>query len=527
MTVKKHGVVVVSGQGADRQRGAFLAEVAGGVATTFEARGATVTRTFATLDGQASATLRASTSKARDDIHEYEFIEAFWDDAFPPPRAQAILWWFLRHARTQLRGTVRGWFSDPTNKGRGPHPSIDPDDTFFTGDPPIKINRAISVLLWIQLGSLWMLLAFAIVAAIPILLLLTLFRALAKIPILSLWGTWQRLTSWIFKLDPFLTEVMGDSKRYLDHGIWSASARQRVEQAAAKLIEDCDNETLTIVAHSAGCGVSLDALLSDRPIPNAIAERRKKDKENKKKPIKVLLVTLGSAINRYYLLSKDAKNGGVVFARRFAEEQIDQRLLGIDDAHAEADPEQFFWLDLYARLDPVPAGEVREEVLDSLGVPLRLVKRRGVINYDNPIDDHGGYFRNRELVLPQIIRAISGGSYPWLGRGQQIPEIGVTRRLNRLAAIQSFRLLMMVAGIAHIVALSVSSAWRATLTRLLDALNDGVAPIVESVPLLQAGWDGGDGDLALTVGRLLAIVAPIALLFVVQRWLRTLPFFAL
>jgi hypothetical protein len=85
----------------------------------------------------------------------------------------------------------------------------------------------------------------------------------------------------------------------------------------------------------------------------------------------------------------------------------------------------FFWLDIYSRLDPVPAGDLDQAIINQLGIPAEKIKRRRVVNIDNPITDHDCYFPNKDEVMPRIARAINGGKeYPWA-------EAGITEKKLR------------------------------------------------------------------------------------------------
>jgi hypothetical protein len=102
---------------------------------------------------------------------------------------------------------------------------------------------------------------------------------------------------------------------------------------------------------------------------------------------------------------------------------------------------KFFWLDIYARRDPVPAGDLDDDIIVQAEVdPEWQVKRRKVINTDNIMFDHTSYWANKDTVMPRIARAINSGTeYPW-------PEAGITpeklshrakyaTRLGRLAKL--------------------------------------------------------------------------------------------
>lgn len=502
---RTHGVVVVHGQGAGRQRAGFLSEVANGIADSLDEHGGTVSREFSLDDRPATATIVA---KAPDGtIHRYEFVEGFWDDAFPPPRPHAVFLWVFRNAWSQLAHTFEA-VKDVANSRRG---AEQPD-----ADPQVSIPWYVNLVYRVQLVALLGLLLVALVLAVPLSLILYVLRVLADTPGVRLFGFWDRLLDWIQTLDPFMTKVMGDSKRYVEHGMWSASARGRVERAAKKLLAD-DVDDLAIIAHSAGCGVAYDALLDGSELAAALDGTQ----------TKLTLVTLGSAMNRYHLLSKQAGGG---FARRYTG-PLDQRLgkRSAEQVASSTPPprERFYWLDIFARLDPVPAGGVRADLLAASQLDDSQLKRRRVINFDNPVEDHGGYFTNRGLVVPRLIRSISGGEYPWTstaGGGDDGGDKWVARtaraRVMKVAWLQTVRLAAVVAGIAHLAALWLIEGWRDTVGNVLEWMNGGLSRLIESLPLLENVWQSGEGDLATTSGRLLAVLGPLVLLLAAQRIVR-------
>lgn len=500
-----HGVVVVHGQGADRQRAGFLSQVANGIADSLAEHaehGGDVSREFSLDDNPATATIEA---KAPDGtIHRYEFVEGFWDDAFPPPRPHAVFLWVYRNAWSQVRHTFEA-VRDVANSRRGAE----------LPDAQVSIPWVVNLLYGVQLVALLGLLLVGLVLAVPLSLILYVLRVLADTPGVRLFGFWNRLLDWIQTLDPFMTRVMGDSKRYVEHGMWSASARGRVERAATKLLA-AGVDDLAIVAHSQGCGISYDALLEGSEIAEALDATQ----------TKLTLVTLGSAMNRFYLLSEQAGGG---FAGRFTG-ALDQRLSKrfADRGLAATPPphERFYWLDIFARLDPVPAGGVSPELFAASRLDASQLKRRRVINFDNPIEDHGGYFTNLGLVVPRLIRSISGGEYPWPSTagggvsGGNWTALTAGKRVTKVAWLQTVRLVAVAAAIAHIAALWLVDGWRDTVGNVLEGINGGFLRLLESVPVLENVWQAGDGALEATSGRLLAVLGPIVLLLAAQRIVR-------
>ena len=143
--------------------------------------------------------------------------EAFWADAFPPPKASTVLWWLLKqNIRTQLQYVWDSFSNDPAN-----------NETYMPDFQPDKEKH-----LWTAergLSSKFRLKMALASLLIPVLALLATFL-LFLIWILQ-WvprfGTLDNILRWIHKLDPFLSNSLGDVKQYIEHGVWSANARAR------------------------------------------------------------------------------------------------------------------------------------------------------------------------------------------------------------------------------------------------------------------------------------------------------------
>jgi hypothetical protein len=518
--VHRHGVVVVHGQGADRPRGSFLASVANGIADTFELQGGTVERRYDLRGGPHARAVLEVTPPADTGAppRRYEFAEAYWDDAFPPPRPHIVYRWALVDGWRQVASTMRGWLSDPANDRRGEDaPDME----------ALPLPRMVRTAYFVQVLLLRVLLVIGYILWLPAVGLLFVLSILGGTPGLRLWGLWDRLAEALQSLDPFLSEVMGDSQTYVEHGVWAASARGVVESATIEMLRDPGVAGVTLIAHSAGCGVVYDALLEGRAIPEVLGtlpEGAGSGRDGGPPSTRLTLVTVGSAINRYHWLSQHARTK---VARRYVERAIDPRVTGLapgapatngdlSDDEKRRLQSQFCWVDIYARLDPVPAGRVRDEVLERARVHECQAKHRQVINVDNPIGDHGGYFENTGLVTPRLICAISGGADPWqLPSGKSWTFEGARRRVGRIAALQSVRLGLLLAAIAHVALLFFLDPYRAAFVRL----RDWVVEQAVRLPLLEAS---DEPVHALTT--LLLALASVVLVLAVERLVRELFF---
>lgn len=236
-------------------------------------------------------------------------------------------------------------------------------------------------------------------------------------------GLLDSILQWVHKLDPFLSNSLGDVKQYIEHGVWSANARARLEKVLIDMLNDRFGvvKDITTVAHSMGCVVTYDALSEGGKVAREVSQL---DTLGKRK--RITFVTVGSGINQVFRLARSSN----VYAQRQFSRSLAKEITGYEATPGqESKPlqDKFFWLDIYARRDPVPAGDLDTEIINQAKVDLnQQVKRRKVINKDSIIFDHTSYWANKDIVMPRIARAINGGTeYPW-------PEAGITpEKLSR------------------------------------------------------------------------------------------------
>lgn len=291
--------------------------------------------------------------------------------------------------------------------------------------------------------------------------------------------------------------------------MWSVNIRKAVEDQVIAFYENPEIADITIIAHSAGCGVSYDALAEGRATGEAAGRLPK--------PKRLTLVTAGSAINRYFALSKTSKTSP--YTRRMSVERLDPRITGgssresgarVPATSAEETAElqsHFYWLDLYARMDLVPGGSVSKAVVKMASIDPCQIKCRPVINEDSLVRDHFGYFTNTDLVTPRLIRAIYGGEYPWGGTSRadtpQITSDRVRRRTRSVAALQAVRMALYGLVLGYAAFFIASRPFR-----------DWSAKDAGAVLRLDLG---GVGE-AITVA--LVLLGPIALCFYIYNWIR-------
>ncbi|MCK5603117.1 hypothetical protein KAR91_14635, partial [Candidatus Pacearchaeota archaeon] len=185
--------------------------------------------------------------------------------------------------------------------------------------------------------------------------------------------------------------------------------------------------------------VTYDALSDGGKIAQEV-----KSLKNKKINKKITFISVGSGINLVFQLARSSNNYA---QRQFAEKRIAKEITGYDpdvDPDKEQDPEvlrnKFFWLDIAARFDPVPAGVLDNKIVEQSGVHKDQVKRRRVLNLDNPARDHTYYWQNKRLVIPRITRAINGGTeYPWEEAGISVAKLA--RHYNAVSWLVLLRIL--------------------------------------------------------------------------------------
>ena len=388
--------------------------------------------------------------------------------------------WLRSHYLNHIGLTIRG-LKSPTNR------EIDISALPGDGVSGWKGYFAFTVFAIAQI-----LLVFAYTAAaltaIVLLPATRLLYTLKSIPGAGFFGLTGMVAEALEALDPFLSKWLGDAQRYLTHQAWSARVRGVVEQAIVDVLRVPDAElpqSLTIVAHSWGAVVAYDAMRPGGAVADAIAAWRARGGR------RVTFVTLGGAMNRALSLAERSTDP---HAMRFCCQALDPALIGAHskDLTPKQRRERFFWLDIHARLDPVPAGRLSDRVVRLAGLHPIQVKRRRVINEDNPLSDHTTYLANRDLVVPRILRAILAGEYPWRtaeaaeadapGRARVAPDIStktVRDRTFRVALIQLGRLTAAGIALGQVLAIALIDDYR-------EFLADEFGSVIDHVPLLES-----------------------------------------
>lgn len=453
-----HGIVAVHGIGEGQRKGAFLASLVNAVADYLEEVGGKVERRFQ-VGEQATAYLAVTAPQGG--VEEFTFLEAYWADAFPPPRAGAVLGWLWPHLWGQFMLLLRAW-QDAANDT-----SFDPAGPRAPDTPTFPFWVRMAYVAWF--ATLFLLLVPAALLAVAS---LGVFQILLWLPlphVLGQFGLLGRALALIYALDPFLTRILGDTHRYINDGAWAANIRGILERCVVELVRRPEVSDITIIAHSQGCAIAYDALAEGSPVGAALAQN----------PKRITLVTLGSGVNRIFALAQNSSP----YARRRFSLPLDPAVTGAGQRLTlEGLRRRFFWLDIYARFDPVPAGPLQERIIQQAGLDPGQVKRRRVINADNPITDHSLYLENRDLVLPRLVRAMYGGDYPWPEATGISPQ-RVRRRTIALALLHLPAVVWFWGTVGLALALVFWGAVRAGFLGVLG-------PVVVGMPWLGPAYAG-------------------------------------
>ncbi len=442
-----HGVIVTHGIGDNMRRGELLADFANSLADalmespTADKNGKAtrpVIRRVADIDANPPSVMLYIKSPKEEEA-TWLCKEAFWADAFPPPKATAVVWWLLtQHMGAQIRYVLKG-LKDPGN-----------DVSFMRNSRKAREERSwnagiiLSTVYRIEMIAMGLFLLPLSFIMPVILFLVWLLQWIPR------FGAVDSILQWIHKLDPFLSNSLGDVKQYVENGVWSANARARLEKVVIDMLNDRFGkvEDITIVAHSMGCVVAYDALGEDGDVAREVARLEALGSRKK-----ITFVSVGSGINQVFRLARSSNT----YARQQFSRPLAKEITGYSPSVRQAArelQEKFYWVDIYARFDPVPAGDLNTEIIRQAQVDEEnQVKPRKVINQDDLFRDHTSYWANKDLVIPRILRAINGGTdYPW-------PEAGITpEKISRHTRnVARFGLLKMAVGLLVVGCLVIAA----------------------------------------------------------------------
>jgi hypothetical protein len=202
---------------------------------------------------------------------------------------------------------------------------------------------------------------------------------------------------------PFVVHGLGDVKVFIDSPIAADAIRRPSEDVVIGMLQNEKIESITVISHSFGTVASYDAITEGRPIDLYLREHKnQRNIPGSDQPRPFIWVTVGPALNRGYTITE-------LDVAAHAKERFRSPLAATLCMPEDA----FFWLNLYSRYDPVPAGPINLESRKITRVKETRCKERSVINRDSLLLDHNAYWTNDSMVWPRVVRAICGGEYPW------------------------------------------------------------------------------------------------------------------
>lgn len=441
-----HGVIVIHGIGDDMPPGSLLADVTNSLADALiespEKGEKAEIRREADLSGDPPSVTLYITSPSKD-YATWICKEAFWDDAIPAPKASTVLWKLLGKNIIKQLAYVRNGMQDPENNGyiderdkeiekiRRDEGQISPERFDYDANKLIGVKEDEQKSI---VGSTRAIKAKSYPAPFWILVL----GSISYLVLAFIWlcqylpsiGPLEKVLKWVRKFDPFISKSFGDVHKYMEHEVWRANARGRLEEIIIAMLNENEApkeiEDITIIAHSMGCVVTYDALAEGGKVAMEIKKIKEANKDKPEwKQKKITFVSVGSAINQVFKLYDKKEQ----FKRRLAEE-----ITGWYSGVPEDEPleKQFYWLDIWARRDPVPAGHLDVSVIEKAEINRkRQIKRRRVINMDSIFFDHSSYWSNKDDCIPRIAKAINSGKDLWDAAG--ITPEKLTRRIKYAA----------------------------------------------------------------------------------------------
>lgn len=418
-----HGVIVIHGIGDNMTPGSLLADVTNSLADALiespEKGVKAKIRREADLSRNPPSVTLYITSPSKD-YATWICKEAFWDDAIPPPKASTVLWKLLgKNIIKHIEFFWNGW-KDP---GNSEYKDKESDERFHFHVKTLK-DIDIKNLKGIDKDQIESIAASTYIkgnsATTPFWILP--LAGVAYLVLAFLWicqflpsiGPLEKVLKWVRKLDPFITNSFGDVHKYMEHEVWRANARGRLEDIIINMLKKNEEpekiEDITIIAHSMGCVVTYDALAEGGKVAMEIKKIKETNKDKPEwKQKKITFVSVGSAINQVFKLYAKEQ-----FKRRHLAEEI----TGSDSGKTPGlRKEQFHWLDIWARRDPIPAGHLDIAVIEKAEVIPEQFKGRRIINMDSIFLDHSAYWSNHDDCIPRIAEAINTDEPLWDAAG--------------------------------------------------------------------------------------------------------------
>lgn len=325
--------------------------------------------------------------------------EVWWAQSFGTPRRRLALQWARLQFREEalrvvlpLRQGARMWHAAQLGPRRDAAAAEDADTTHAapSAPPPGAVQHALVAALTLYEGiqyvwklAQWLLLTPLLYLA---LVLSGALKLLALIPFLR-----SGILGLLSRGARYLTlHWIGPLQVYLDDAVRSSAIRDLFEREVTTLLRDPRCERLVVIAHSMGTVIAYDSLTA---LFNGQAPLRSSTP--------ITFICLGQALRRVWLI----------------EQSNPQHVRDVL-------PEQVRWLNLWARYDPVAAGQLdanavpqatdgtdREgaQSLHTLRAALKRCVNMPVRNTESLFTDHTTYWQNMDEVVGPIAYELVAG----------------------------------------------------------------------------------------------------------------------
>lgn len=427
----------------------------------------------------------------------WRLAEAWWAEAFHPPRFSDLAFWgfavlpwaLVAHFVTRLEGAWR-W-------GR-------------SGRATVARVAGLTWRIFVEVLLVIMAILLSPVLASLVLVML-LLAALPVRPLRQAAAGLQRM----------LSLTVGDSYVLLGSPSRAASIISRVEENL-QAMTDC--RALAVVAHSQGAVVAYEALKRTRPrnlrkfvtfgsghTKLVALKRLQRSKANRLvwlAPLGLLALMSFAWYGIGQIRAGDSDSVfTLIFLAVFALVMVTSGLLATRTLYEPTREDldvgaKEGWLDLYATHDPVPNGPlfgIREKRDDVNSCPVQ--------NAASVLFDHTSYWRNRDEFVPAVAIALAEAGDRSIDRPDSSDEatryLARARRRWRILCLRSLRLLAVVTLVAIVI------GYGDRLPRLGRWLiNVGIA-LVDLVPLVswQPGGIRAGGGIDPVVGTAAVVVA--------------------
>ena len=540
--VTRRGIVVVHGVGSQKRADhldlftepfvRFLGSALGPENVELDVQPATET------SGLAWATLHlkarpegADDSAPTEVVEEWHIREAWWARHFKPSASKTVLFWGLMAGITLVIATGQHLWARNIRRVLGKKQAKNPDAILgrpwdYESDAPTAVKDQG---IWTIVGAGWLkALADALVWAVWSIAFVSVmavgFAGLLVLYVFLLFPLSFVFPEAVAKIQRNLTDLLvasiGDQHAITTRRIAIAGAANEVERALWTFLHPkalsgaratnpnfAGYDTVTVVAHSAGCVVSYDAIVG-RDVQEWLTNLGTNPPQGIEPLSRLNWVTVGSGLNLAWRMRRKSPQDAAFW----------RPLTRIN------------WLNIYARYDPVPQGAPPQGLVEQLAGPDPLVPAVGltkqqkaefsrpkepaprpayvnlrVANEDWVITDHNRYWTNDAEVASRIAhviadsrlgtRAINPDDVEWLPSGQGDPPLELSEHIMSLASEPSAELhrkRVTIAAVRRMAVLIAAGVAIVALAPDVGAWVFGSRPLWGMNPLVIGGFSLGD-----------------------------------